>query len=101
MGRRAAIGTRKKEGFLSGGWSPGGEPRDHGRGCKPGVPNFWRRREQRHRRRRIKRQRPVDWLVAQMTDGAGCFRRVGGVMMANADERHADQQQRKQRYRDN
>jgi len=47
----------------------------------------------------IRRQRPVNWLVAQVADRAGRFSRAAVMMQHHASERHADQQQRKQRHR--
>jgi hypothetical protein len=55
---------------------------------------------QSYGRRWIDRERPVDGLVAQVANLAGRLGGLSAMMMAHADERHADQQQR-ERYRDN
>jgi len=85
---------------LRGGRSSSGQPPDHGRRRETCIPNFRRGCLQSHGRRRVDRERPVDGLVVQMADLAGCF---GGLIaiveVADADERHADEQQR-ERYRE-
>jgi hypothetical protein len=48
----------------------------------------------------IRGNRPVNRLVAQVTDGAASFSGAVVMMPDDASERHADQQQREQRYRD-
>ena len=90
--------ARDAENLREGRSSCGKGPND-GSGRKAGVSRFRRGRYKRQRRRVIGCKRPVDRLVVQMADRAGRF---GGavVMVPDAAKRHADQQQREQRYRD-
>jgi hypothetical protein len=66
---------------------------------QPAAAGFRSRRHQCKSWRVNRRHRPVNRLVAQMADGAGCFGRAGVVMPDDASKRHADQQQREERYR--
>jgi hypothetical protein len=95
----AANGTGQA-GFLRGGWSSCGNSPNGGARRQAGVAGLRCGCYQCKSRSVSRRNRTVNRLVTQVADGAGCF--GGAIMMMpdDASERHADQQQHQQRYRD-
>jgi hypothetical protein len=95
--RRELRAARDKRG-LRDGRRPGRNARDDGARRKAGVLRLLRGSYKGQHRRAVARERPLNRLVIQMADLAG---RIGGagVIVPDASERHGNQQQRQQRYR--
>jgi hypothetical protein len=90
--RRELRTARDKRG-LQDGRRPGRYARDDGARRKAGVLRLLRGSYKGQHRRAVARERPLNWLVIQMADLAGCIGGAG-VIVPNASERHGNQQQR-------
>ena len=85
---------------LRGGWSSCGDSPNCGARRQAGVTGFRRGCYQCKSQSVIRRNRPVNRLVAQVADRAASFGGAVIVMMPDdASKRHRHQQQREQRYR--
>ena len=96
----AARAARDDARVLCGWRSACGNATNRGTRREAGVLGLRGRRDKRERQRVIRRRRRVDCLVAQVANRAGSVGRAVVMVPDDAGDRHADQQQREQRYRD-